>query len=123
MPVKKMVMVRRKAGMTPEEFREGYENSHSRIAVRLFGHLWLSYTRNYLISGRNFQTGQVDGADALGFDAISEFVLRDEAALAEMGRIALAHQELIKDDEARWFDQVHCWIADCEPVVEDLGAS
>ena len=38
MPVKKIVMVRRRADLTPEQFRDGYENSHSRIAVELFGH-------------------------------------------------------------------------------------
>lgn len=121
MPIKKIVLVRRKAGLSPEEFRDGYENSHSRIAVRLFGHLWLSYTRNYLLPGRNFKTAQFDGPDAMGFDAISEFVLRDEAAWDEMNRIAAENTVLIKEDEARWFDQVHCWLADCEPLVEDFG--
>ena len=121
MPVKKMVLVRRKAGLTPEEFRDGYENSHARIAVKLFGHLWLSYTRNYLLPGRNFKSGQYDGVEQMGFDAISEFVLRDEAAWDEMNRIAAANADMIKEDEARWFEQVHCWLADCDPVVEDLG--
>jgi hypothetical protein len=122
MPVKKMVLVRRKKGLSPEEFRNGYENSHSRIAVRLFGHLWLSYTRNYLFPGRNFKSAQYDGVDAMGFDAIAEFVLRDEAAWDEMNRIAAENNDLIKEDEARWFDQVHCWLADCDPVVEDFSA-
>lgn len=59
---------------------------------------------------------------ALGFDAISELVLPDEAAWNEMNRIAAANVEMIKEDEARWFDQVLCWLADCEPIVEDLRA-
>jgi hypothetical protein len=122
MPVKKMVLVRRKKGLSPEEFRNGYENSHSRIAVKLFGHLWLSYTRNYLLPGRNFKSAQYDDVDTMGFDAIAEFVLRDEAAWDEMNQIAAANSQLIKEDEARWFDQVHCWLADCDPVVEDFSA-
>ena len=123
MPIKKIVMVRRKAGLSPEAFRDGYENSHSRIAVRLFGHLWLSYSRNYLLTGSNFKSGLNDGPDIVGFDAVSEFVLRDEAAWTEMNRIATENIEMIKEDEARWFDQVHSWLLDCETIVEDLSAS
>lgn len=126
MPIRMLVMVRRKADLTPEAFRDGYENSHSRVAVELFGHLWLSYRRNYLGAGRRFGTGMSVGtpgaADDVGFDAISEYLLRDEAALAEMGRISLANLQRIKEDEARWFDQVHCWSFQCESIEEDLAA-
>lgn len=129
MPIKKIVMVKRKAGLTPEQFRDGYENSHSRIAVELFGHLWLEYRRNYLTTGYSFEPGprenghdSAGGADAIGFDAVSEFVLRDEAAMAEMGRIALENHQRIKEDEARWFDQSRCWLVGCETIEEDLAA-
>jgi len=122
-PVRRIVMVRRKAGLTPEQFRDGYENSHSRIAVRLFGHLWLSYRRNYLTTGHKFADGSETAvAGDTGFDAISEFVLRDEAALAEMGRIAMENFAMIKEDEAKWFDQSHCWTMACDSVEEDLTA-
>lgn len=120
-PVRQIVMVRRKPGLTPEEFRKGYEESHSRIAVRLFGHLWLSYRRNYLTTGHNFAGGgETARAEDAGFDAISEYVLRDAAALAEMGRIGAANMAEIKEDEARWFDQAHCWNMSCESVDEVL---
>jgi hypothetical protein len=119
MPIKIIVMVRRKQGLTPEQFRDGYEGSHSRIAVDLFGHLWLSYRRNYLTrTGNNFARGGPEGPDEIGFDAVSEFVLRDEAAQAEMGRIAQENMAMIKEDEAKWFDQAHCWTVGCETIVE-----
>ena len=119
MPIRRIVMVKRREGLTPEQFREGYENSHSRIAVSLFGHLWLSYRRNYLTTGHNFALGsETAAAEDTGFDAISEYVLRDEAALAEMGRIGAANMALIKEDEAKWFDQARCWNMACESVAE-----
>ena len=119
MAVKKIVMVKRKAGLTPEEFRRGYETSHSRIAIELFGHLWTSYHRNYLTSGYAFEPGgNAAGPAEIGFDAVSEFVLRNAEAMAEMGRIAMLHHERIKEDEARWFDQTHCFVVDCETMVE-----
>ncbi len=120
MPIRMLVFVRRKAGLTPEQFRDGYENSHSRLAVRLFGHLWLSYRRNYLTAARNFD-GDLSGIDVIGFDAVSEFILRDEAAAAEMGRISRENIELLQADEARWFDLAHCWKVSCETVEEDLS--
>ena len=118
MPIKKLVMVKRKPGLTPEQFRDGYENSHSRIAVRLFGHLWLEYRRNYVLTGYNF-TNDEGNADTVHFDAISEFILPDQAALDEMNRISMENHEMIKEDEARWFDQSHCWIMNCETFEEE----
>lgn len=119
MPIRRIVMVKRKQGLTPQQFRDGYEGSHARIAVALFGHLWLSYRRNYLTSGHNFALGSETAlAEDTGFDAISEYVLRDEAALAEMGRIGAENLAMIKEDEAKWFDQARCWNMSCESLEE-----
>lgn len=120
-PITMIVMVKRRPGLSPQAFRDGYEQSHSRIAVRLFGHLWLSYRRSYLISGYSF-TGATGNADVIEYDAISQYVLRDEAARAEMDRIARANLALIKEDEALWFDQAKCWIVEADAIEEDLGA-
>lgn len=119
MPVRMTVLVTRRPDLSPEAFREGYENSHARLAVRLFGHLWLSYRRNYVVSARNF-AGLAEGP---GFDAVSEFVLRDAEALAEMARIGAVHREEIHADEARWFDRSRCWTVTCDTVEHDLPAS
>lgn len=127
MAIKMMILVRRRADLSPDQFRAGYESSHARIAVELFGHLFLSYRRNYLTQGRRFGEGLSAGepgtADDLGFDAVSEYVLRDEAALREMGRVGLANMQRIKEDEARWFDQMRCWSFHCETIESDLASS
>jgi hypothetical protein len=122
MPIKKIVMVRRKAGLTPEEFRDGYENSHSRLAVELFGHLWLSYKRHYLTTGHCFAEGGEDkGPDQVGFDAVSEFVFRDEHAYAEMTKIRPEDVARLKADEDKWFDLSRSFLMSCDMVEEDLG--
>jgi len=118
-PLTMIVMVKRRPDLSPEAFREGYETSHSRIAVRLFGHLWLSYRRSYLQTGHSFD-GRHGGPDIIEYDAISQFVLRDAAALEEMGRITAANLAMIKEDEARWFDQAKCWVVAAETVEEVL---
>ena len=74
-------------------------------------------------TGRAFATpGEVAGPQDAGFDAISEYVLRDEAALAEMSRIAAENYDFIKADEALWFDQAHSFSFACETKEEDLSA-
>jgi hypothetical protein len=120
MPIKMIVMVKRKPGLSPEEFRDGYENSHARIAVDLFGHLWTAYRRNYLQTGGAFEGGTTGGPDVIGYDAVSEFIVRDEAAFEEMKRITAQHYAMIKEDEAKWFDQSRCWVVACETIEEDL---
>lgn len=125
MSIKVLVMVKRKPGLTPEEFREGYEQSHSRIAVNLFGHLWTSYRRDYLIGGRRFEEGEggwTGGPDDFHYDAISEYILPDGEAMAEFARIGEENIGLLKEDEALWFDQPNCWMVSCDSVEEDLTA-
>ncbi|CAN7442920.1 EthD domain-containing protein [Phenylobacterium sp. LjRoot225] len=128
MPIKLLVMVKRKPGLSPEAFREGYENGHARLAVELFGHLWTEYRRNYLRAAHSFVEGggPTDGeqaADAgVGYDVVSELVFPDRAALDEMNRLALEHHDQLKQDEERYFDRPHCWMVACETLEEDLSA-
>ncbi|WP_020104952.1 EthD domain-containing protein [Nocardia sp. 348MFTsu5.1] len=125
MPIKMLIMAKRRPDLTPEQFREGYEQSHSRIAVNLFGHLWTSYSRNYLVEGLRFKAvgaGWTGGPADLHYDVISEYIFRDAEAVEELGRIALDHIEMIKEDEALWFDQENSWSVTCETVDEDLTA-
>ena len=117
MAVKMIVMVKRKPDLSPEGFRAGYESSHSRIAVRLFGHLWREYRRNYLQTGATF-LGRQGGPNEVQYDAISEFTFRDAAGPAEMERIAAEHLEMLKADEALWFDQPKCWLVQADTVEE-----
>jgi len=44
--IKVLWLLRRKPGITPEEFRERYER-HARLGQKLAGHLLASYKRNY----------------------------------------------------------------------------
>lgn len=124
MSIRMLVMVKRKPGLAFEAFRQGYEESHARLAVRLFGHLWLSYRRNYLGEAFCFapDAGSVaQGTHATGYDAVSELIFRDEAALEEMNRIALDHRDELWADEERWFDRPNCWMVLCDSVEEPLA--
>jgi hypothetical protein len=39
-----------------------------------------------------------------------------------MARITADHLALIKEDEARWFDQQHSWLVTCDTIEEDLSS-
>jgi hypothetical protein len=116
MPVKTVLMLRRKPGMTPEAFRQEYETGHSRLGLKLFGHLWVSYKRHYPISSFTFS----GGANPAPYDAITEVVYRDQAALEESGRIAAANQKLLSDDEERLFDRPNCHMTIVEMLEEKV---
>ena len=130
MPVKVMLMLRRKGGMTPQEFRAAYEAGHSRLGLRLFGHLWSEYRRNYLGAANSFAAESGTPTDATAsesecpYDVITELVFKDMAALEEMNRIAAIpnNKRLLSEDEETLFDRERCWTAMCEVLNEDLSA-
>jgi len=130
MPIKVILMLRRKGGMTPQEFRAAYEEGHSRLGLRLFGHLWSEYRRNYLGAANSFAEESGTPTDATAsesecpYDVITELVFEDMAALAEMNRIAAIpdNKRLLSEDEETLFDREGCWTAMCEVLNEDLSA-
>jgi hypothetical protein len=130
MAIKVIVLLKRKPGMTPEAFRHAYETGHARLAVKLFGHLWIAYRRHYLGSANSFV--DVKGAPAVGsiaetsaapFDVITELVFENAAALEEMNRIVAQNRALLAEDEERMFDRPNCLLVMCDTVEEDLSRS
>jgi hypothetical protein len=126
MTIRVLVLLKRKPGMSAEEFRRAYESGHSRLAVRLFGHLWKQYRRHYLGAANSFT--DVRGAAAetttaefpAPFDVITELVLDDLSAFEEMNCIVAQNRELLAEDEERLFDRPNCRILVCDTVEEKL---
>ena len=124
MGIRILTLIKRKPGLTPEQFREGYENSHAKIAMELFGHLYAEYRRNYLGRAFSFADSSVtDGPDEIGFDAVSEVVLKDGVTMQDMAKIMDAHRERIVEDEKRWFHRKRSWVTTCDTVEVDLDNS
>ena len=126
--LKLMVLLKRKNGMTPEQFREHYETRHVPLGAKYIGHLLVDYKRHYPVSMSNFSSDDNWGhlapaVDAgCGYDAISVYTLRDESALAEMTRI-LNDPSVLRDlteDENRFLDRAACRMGMCD-VVEGEG--
>src|SRR5882757_444769 len=128
MTIRIMVLLKRKHGMSPEEFRQKYEGRHARLAVSLFGHLWSAYRRHYLGSANSFvhvkgaptSTSEGDNSSA-PFDVITELVFDEAADLDEMNRIVAENQALLSEDEEHMFDRPNCLLIRCDTIEEDLS--
>jgi EthD domain len=121
--IKIIWLLKRKAGITPEQFRERYER-HARLGQELAGHLISRYKRNYKIETQGGGTPTTHGsASSFGpieweYDCISEVCFATEAAYTENSRI-FADPTLGKrfyDDEEDWLDRDAVLMFRCEEV-------
>lgn len=89
--IKIVYFLRRKNGITHEQFREHYENSHVVLAKKYIGHLLKNYVRNYptfaLRNPSNIPEGTEPVPYDIGYDCITEMYVETEADIAEMTRI------------------------------------
>ncbi len=91
--IKAMSFIKRKQGLSREEFIKHYEEEHAPLAIKHFP--FKKYTRNYLI-----------GMDELDFDCITEVwfeTMEDCQAAAEFS-ISEAYK-VISDDEEKFMDR------------------
>jgi uncharacterized protein (TIGR02118 family) len=94
---KLMVFVTRKNGLSPEEFRAHYENSHAPIAlVNMTG--LVGYVRNYPIA--------MEGQPAPRYDCVTEMRFADQASLAAtMAWMRSPEGKVLADDEEKFMDR------------------
>jgi hypothetical protein len=128
---KVMWLLRRKPGITLEQFRNHYEQSHARLAQKYFGDLLIAYKRNYKTEawGGGVPTAKSSEGNAGGgfgpidwpYDCIAEWVMSDEAAFDEINRL-FADPVIGKefhDDEEHFLDRESVLLFKCE--MEDTG--
>lgn len=107
-----MWLLRRKPGISFEQFREHYETSHAVLGAKYFGHLMTGYRRNYVLPAETVAAvspvmGAVLGAKGWDYDCIAEWDLRDEAAFEQV--VATLSDpvigKLFHDDEEHFLDR------------------
>ena len=89
--IKIIYFLKRKNGITPEQFRAHYEASHAMLAKKYIGHLLKDYIRNYptfaLLNPSNIPEGTQPVPYDIGYDCITEMHVENQAAIDEMTRI------------------------------------
>ena len=109
---KVMWLLKRKPGITLEQFRDHYENSHAILGKKYLGHLLVHYKRNYKTGIWGGGVPTEDGGSSFGprewdYDCIAEWGMPDEAAFDEIMRI-FADPEIGKifyEDEEHFLDR------------------
>ena len=108
-----MWLLRRKPGISLEQFRHHYETTHSVLGQKYLGHLIESYVRNYDLANAE---GAEPAARTSGFDCITEWVLPDEGAMDEIMRIL--HDpvigKLFHEDEEHFLDRNSVTLVRCD---------
>ena len=124
---KVMWLLRRKPGISHEQFKEHYERSHVVMAQKYIGHLLIEYKRNYKTEtwggGVPTDTGGGFGPIDWAYDCITEWVMKDESALDKINAI-FAHPVIGKefhDDEANFLDRDSVILIKCQVIDTGPG--
>ena len=113
------VLLKRKSGMTFDEFRAHYESNHAKLGEKYFGHLFHSYRRHYIPEGMRFSDG---AAIENAYDCLTELVFREPGGYAELKRIAGDPEihRILKEDEAQFLDRTACANARSQPMISEV---
>lgn len=102
-----ILLVKRKPGLTPEQFREHYENRHVPLALKLLAG-FESYQRNYVRHDLTYRPPHLTGTPIEpNFDVVTEMRFRTEDDYRKMvARLAdPAIQLQIAEDSERFMDR------------------
>src|SRR5579871_5374357 len=120
--LKIMWLIKRKKGISVEQFRKHFETSHSPMALKYVGHLFLDYKRSY--PDQTFVRGSEGGnfapAPPWEWDVISEWTLANEEAFNEIMKIMTG--DILKEfheDEDKFLDRGARIMLKCS--VGDIG--
>lgn len=107
-----MWLLKRKPGTSHEHFHHHYETSHSVLGQKYFGHLILSYQRNY----NTARARDGGGNRASDYDCVTEWLMPDAAAVDEIYRLMAdpVIGKLFLDDEARFLDSSETRLVRCD---------
>jgi hypothetical protein len=83
---KVIILMKRRNGLTHDQFRAYYETTHAPLAIDLIGKFFSDYRRNYVSScdPHTFSREDDEASGASGYDVITEIWFRDRATLEAM---------------------------------------
>ena len=123
---KVMWLLKRKKGITLEQFRDHYENSHSILGKKYLGHLLIDYKRNYKVgtAGGGVPTdpkGSGLAAREWEYDWVAERVMPNEEAFEEIMSLFAdpVIGKIFHDDEEHFLDRESVLLVKCD--TRDTG--
>lgn len=121
--IKAIFFLKRKPGLTHEQFRAHYEG-HAQLGQDWFGHLLVRYTRNYVGEVRRSRSHGRAAAD-WDYDCITEWLLATEEALEKVYAILRDPEisQIFTQDEERFLDREALYSVVCrEQAVVNTGS-
>ena len=125
---KAMFLMKRLPGITPEQFREHYEEKHIPLALRYIGHLLKDYRRNYptrvIVDPAGAALSGADAAPFCDYDCITEMWVAHEEDLAHMAQIFSdpAIAPILAEDESKFLESKEAVMILTEEVCTNLPA-
>lgn len=105
--IKTVLLLRRKPGMTMEEFIDYYENNHAPLCMELYPGLFADYRRSYILPDGMYSAAHVGAAAPVPeFDVISELWFRTQEDYERM-QAGFADPQIgprLRADEMNLFD-------------------
>lgn len=120
-------LMKRKEGMTHQQFRDHFENSHAPLAKKYIGHMFTEYRRNYpdfaMFGGDPRDPAGGFGPGEWEYDLISEWIMPDEAAFNEINRLFAEPEisQIFLEDENKFLDRKHMVMIKVTTAETDLG--
>lgn len=115
-----ILLLKRKPGMTRQQFRQHYETSHVMLAKKHLGHLFHDYRRHYVgdVIAMRGEEVVVNGVEEGAYDVITKIVFKDQAALDEFWRIYAIPEVFaeLRADEQAFLDMPTMRVNICEEV-------
>ncbi|MEV6013110.1 EthD domain-containing protein [Streptomyces sp. NPDC051976] len=121
--IKVVCLLKKRDGLSDEEFRDYYENHHVKIFAGLLDHPGIKrYVRRYLTPIADPTTGAVRSA---GFDVIMELWISDQELFETQFQSAQDSdfRALVAEDEAKLFDRTQMYSYVVDEVESELHRS
>jgi len=113
--IKVMLFVKRKEGLTREEFRDRYESGHVPLAIKELEHL-RRYARNFVVPVRGLPEPEFDVVTEFWFEDWEAWKATSAYGLAETGRT-------LAEDEAVFMNRATMRFVVVDERVSDVAAA
>jgi hypothetical protein len=126
--LKIVVLMKRRKGLTPEEYQTYYETKH-RLLIKHFSEHVVDYRRTYPLRNAGAPADYASlgggGGGELEFDGMTEIWVKDQAAMDKIFGV-MANPEIARifeTDEANFIDRstIRLFICDERNICEALG--